>query len=409
MAWVLMGILIPALISGQLFWSFKKYIEPRAVDDREKLETERANRQARALSHWEDFVADRRALASLPMYGPVVGGDDGVIVDARFLNLIVPWRPRLRVERTAPFTSAVDRHRDQLPVKDRDLFESLGGDVEPRMQVRSWGDDFAAHAREVTIPPHVIFLSQLRGYQRWDLEAETPRARFRPSDPVERMFDQPTPDFQILDDWAKLRLLAGLRDHQLPVAVAEVRHLARLLVTTEDPLALGLVSPLLCSIVSAERQEGLRDDQALSECNLAHRHLLAIPGQVVPGMPDPKLTVVLDQSAPGVCAAINGSLPFWQSLRHDLEPAWPAFYQRLDALVAGPSPCQLTHARTDWGPAQADTFRRLIEASRKPNTDAFERFLFWLGYRFDALVRNAAMSYAVSQLGFFEHRYAPTN
>jgi len=406
LAWIVTALAIPTLITGQLFLSYKERLEALAVVEREKLETERANRQARVLSHWDDFMADRRALASLSMYGPVVGGDNGMIEDAGFLlSLVVPWQPRIRRERSAAFTRALDSYREQIRSDRRELFEGLGGDVALRMRVRSWGDDYALHARDVVVPPRANFLSDLRSYQRWDLEEDTPRSKFRPSDPVERYMDQPAPDFQILDDWAKLRLLQGLRNHELPVAVADVRHLARLLVTTEDPQALNLVSALLCSIVRAQDQDGARDPQALLECKLAHHHHLAIGGLLTPGLPGQKLTAVLDESAPGVCATLNAALPFWQALRHYLAPMWPEFYQQLDALVAAPTPCRLTHARTDWGPANADTFRRFVDADRKPDTDATERFLLWFGYHFDALLRNVALRYAVSQYGLFERRY----
>jgi hypothetical protein len=80
-------------------------------------------------------------------------------------------------------------------------------------------------------------MKDLRRFDHWDVhkscpgcvssEVETRRLNFR------------TPDRRHLQGWAKLRLVKGLRDSKLDEASAEVRDLARLLMSTESAINVG--------------------------------------------------------------------------------------------------------------------------------------------------------------------------
>lgn len=72
------------------------------------------------------------------------------------------------------------------------------------------------------------WLAELGAYDHWSLSADGP---LRDLDALTAM-DAPQPFFWVFLDWAKLRLVKGWREGQLPVAAAEVRHLGDLCAST---------------------------------------------------------------------------------------------------------------------------------------------------------------------------------
>ena len=399
-AWMwLAALLLPAIFVTKAtiaLWDI-----PDASGDLAKLDSERLRRQARALTHWDAFMADRRTVAQSPIFAPTVDGEDAGAI----LNVAIPWRPRLRATQTPAFRQAVAAFEKRAA--NPDTFESLGGAADLRARVRAWGDDFPAHVQDLPpLPSRTLFMHSLVMCRRWDLDRDTPRAFFEAKGDVERFLDEPMPDFEVLEDWAKIHLLQGLRDGQVTVASAEVRQLARLMVTTEEPFAVGTATNILGAALRAEQQVGPLDRAAVAEFSAANRYALAIAGLVAPGIPDDRLDVVLDPRAPGVCAAVAEILPYWHVLRYRLEPRWPDFYRRLDRLVAAPNDCVPSVWRDAWkAPAQSDSVQRLFSAFHQPDKTWSDRAATALGLQSNAVLANLAESYANQQIEPFERRY----
>jgi hypothetical protein len=276
--------------------------------------------------HREAFLADQGRAAGHPALAPRAGDRDA----GPFLNPRVPW---------SGSGGALDAWRRALPPDAPSL--ALG-----EARARSIPKEWWKTPPETWSGLDFGWMAALGAYDRWDLDAASPRAGgdFRHWDP-------PIPDFGTLAAWSRLRLAKGLADGRPAEAAAEVADVARLLLTTEH--LLGVMSGI----------------QILTLSDRAREEAGAPPG-AWPGL-DPATAAAARRAAQGAvtffrldtpdrfagdasriafarCAAIEEGLRVELFVRPVLGPARPEAFARLGRALGEARDCRLTRLRRAW-------------------------------------------------------------
>ena len=199
----------------------------------------------------------------------------GVCVVATGLDLIVgfKWRLTVRQVQDEMANGETAYLQDQARLRDHPWFVPRGRaanaaellDALPWWPGYSWGDgvgqdppnqsgtlEFPAgvlaellaqprHAWSVSHPLHARFpdtawMTTVHQYDHWE---------FAHSDPPTDEIEPPTPGFSILAHWAAVHLRRGIHDGNPAAAAADVRHIAQLLISTEDKIAAQVAKGIL--------------------------------------------------------------------------------------------------------------------------------------------------------------------
>jgi hypothetical protein len=340
---ILLSLAIPAL-------HIRQRLRERTDEDRRRIEADGERRVESVRRALPAFFTDRVRLAGHPLFSPAsnVSADAGPL-----LNGLVRWTPSQAIEPAPACVRAVAAFVRSQPNRETGRLGEL-----------------------------------------------PPREHFAVEDPP---FELPEPEFFDLLDWAKLRLMVALRDGDVAAGFAEVTQLARLLTTTESVRALYAATALLVDVEVVRRFLADRapppvlDDETK---RAARSHFLAIEGLLIPQVGDDVLDRVLDENAPGVCAALAVGAQAPRALRYGLEMRHPDFYARLDRRMASTGRCRLTSARRLWS-RRGD--RALFESMTTPEDRA--DLLYRIGIRYAGIAANLGDRLALVQLQFFEKHY----
>jgi len=200
--------------------------------------------------------------------------------------------------------------------------------------LRMKGDWLRQHERIFkNFTPDLSALSGLEKFDRWDIESSEQIQNLMTTKDFILPEKMPVPETLDLMTLAKLRLAVGARDQQPVLALQDVRHLARLLLTTEN---IHLITSGL-SILDTERrahryfvQAGIlaETDWTPISRSVTRRASRAIWGArgYFQLWTDPEIfkRVFLGNKLPfGFCAVVNEAAPKVLSLRPLLKPQLP--------------------------------------------------------------------------------------
>ncbi|NMO15909.1 hypothetical protein HPC49_24195 [Pyxidicoccus fallax] len=199
---IVSSVLLLAVIAlvGANMWLRKQY-EPTLEAFRRDL-----------TQHVDLFCEQQAKLAADPWFHePRTAGDAGPL-----LNTWLEWDPGPAMPADSPL---------QLPAalaEKKDWKELVASEVDVSTLDFGW-------------------MRQLQTYDRWDIVKDTPFSRSKPFN----LTTAPIPNYIILQTWAKLRLVHGLRTGQPMEAARDVRHLAWLAYRSDTLLGAMIGAALL--------------------------------------------------------------------------------------------------------------------------------------------------------------------
>lgn len=279
------------------------------VTAQKQLEEQRTALASTFTTFAPELETDLEQVARNPLLAPHEGGDASKLLSQHMR--LVRWEGgEQKLEGPAPVPASLEISLTSL-----------------------WTDQWAQHSESPELNQLDLgWLKELSSYGYWECEpAPEPSA--------------PRPNFSDLELVAKARLLAGIRDGDVLAAVAELRELERLALTTECSSGVQLVTDL-----HEIEREALRD-----------------AGKDVPGWTPPtwqedarfsralKASLVLRsliasgaaatlELGPFQCVALAHGLEEAHLMGLYLEPSLPERYAELKAELAR-SPCRLAKAR----------------------------------------------------------------
>ncbi len=382
---VLLALVSMLAVAGFVYRTVSTYRHfRRGVEQQTRgIADEAARRAAVVERRLPDFFVDRARVMAEPLFAvPSMGQRDA----APLMEALVRWRPASRS--SAAYEHAMAR------------FKEYRSDYHEPPAFGRWLQD--------ELPPTLrLDAAWLDDYQVWNIDVDSPRALFESDDPFEVGFSLPEPDFGALVSWGRLLLSQGARDGNPRAALARVKRLARLMLTTEDVVAEHDAIILLSDAERFARQHRLAppiDPQAL---RAAARYYEGLRGVLVPQLGDDQLHRIFDTGAPGVCAELADSMPFLQSIRAGLERRSAPFYQWLDALAASDA-CRLplVHVRRAWRPfGERALLERWDQIQSPPDEGWEEKLYFAVGVRVPALQANFGEAMVLHALEHFEAAY----
>lgn len=169
-----------------------------------------ASPQSKALTHLTEIFADREVLEKHTIFSHSKGTNDA----SSKLNEIISWG---------------DRHSGSFRLPSF-VYEDMGAP--------EW-----YKGKVVTVfDPLMDFFQSLKEFDHWNLDENVP------GQGPEAIFtdeNKAYPDLFNLVAWAQYRLLLGKQDRQIPLALEQVRKLARLCWTTDSPLGTSVAIAIL--------------------------------------------------------------------------------------------------------------------------------------------------------------------
>ncbi len=223
-------------------------------------------------------------------------------------------------------------------------------DESTRVALMRTGNDWILQIAKGHLPkPDLSLFKELSKYDYWDIELGSPIEKLSQKHEFLPPPKLPIPDSGDLIAAVKLRLIKGGLEKDFVPALRNAREMGRLLISTEN-IQLVLAGLL---VMDFERRayryyvDELKMNPALwtvidsNVTRRARRSVVATRAYLrlwTPG--DILQTYYLGSTIPpGLCAAINESIPFDFALRKVLEPHWPfemdtrTEYARLDRIV----------------------------------------------------------------------------
>ena len=207
------------------------------------------------------------------------------------------------------------------------------------------------------------WMTALRRFDRWDLDATGPRADEARRGTVDP-YDLPEPDFRPILYAARIRLARGTARGDIETAVIEARWLARLAYSTETWVGARIALEILADErklserlnATGKRPPFVWATAAAADTEAAQRSLWGSQAFFDPIAPVTERDRLFARAERfGACAAMRTTIPSLARARPLLEvpfPFEPDFskgYAALDRLLEqNPNACRLTAERTYW-------------------------------------------------------------
>jgi hypothetical protein len=301
--------------------------------------------------HLDTFLEDQRILSGISFFTPSVGQSDA----GEFLNDLMPWCDAGGCEPPYEFMSS-----SKAALYPKEWLNAV-----PRKGVEWLTSNSNEFESLSNTQIDLSWLPKLERYDHWDIFGHG-----RLSDALRERPEKldwlrlPLPRFSVLHFYARARLRSGLRDHDFPKALKEVRQLARLMETTET-LVGGLSSVTLLNDERDAYEEAVRQGEIKasawtpisSELTRRARRALYGYGQLFSAFSDPELMQHLAGSPDAVagrCAALfeglmaQSWLHSYYSERYPFEVDLTSGLQAIDRAAQAPNGCRLSYARRIW-------------------------------------------------------------
>jgi len=159
----------------------------------------------------------------------------------------------------------------------------------------------------------------------------------------------PFPDLVLLIHWAKLRLIKGVQEHNLPKAIDEVMHLAKLTNSTET--LIGTVVALRMIRASSIAEDFQRRGQYIDEnfLHMAETYMIQLMATVSNPLVDPKsLEQLLAAHGPGYCSIVNEAGEGILISKPLLESEMKDVYSEYEKLLTASKVCRWLNLRKAW-------------------------------------------------------------
>lgn len=296
--------------------------------------------QATQRAYLEDFLKDQSDLATVPLFTQQSprAKDAGTV-----LNQVFTWIPGFNGE------DYVAASGQPLEIKHR--FKEA---------VIRYGRDWMNHNSWFNLEPFDMSLfAQLREFDHWDIEVNSPIEKVGVTQPFLNGIELPTPDVTNLMVLSQFYLMKAVDTHETLQTLKDIRHLAQLMLSTEN-LTLEMSGLRLLdyerTAYSYYVQHKLLKDKdwtpiSSSILSQATRAWPATAGYLRILTQDSTFKkVFIDQKPVGLCAALNSSVPHDWLLQPMLRPyIWPEpnfanEYKRHEELIASAkSQCRLKY------------------------------------------------------------------
>lgn len=296
--------------------------------------------QATQRTYLEDFLKDQDDLSTIELFNRNYTQNNNA---GTLLNPLFSWHPGFNGE------DSVLASGELLEIKERYKEAALRYDKE-WMQHNSW---FNQATFDFSI------LEKLRNYDHWDLELESPIEKVGVSEPYLNGIEIPIPDVTNLTVLAQFYLMKAVDTKNTVQALEDIRHLASLMLSTEN-LSVEMSG---LRLLDYERvaynyyvkhgliKEASWEPFSSAILSQATRAWPATAGYIRLFTQDTAFNKVFKERKPtGLCAAVNTAIPHDLLLKSMLHPRiWPepSFsheYARHEELIrTAKSQCRLKY------------------------------------------------------------------
>lgn len=249
------------------------------------------------------------------------------------------------------------------------------------------GDDWLKTPPDAYAKVDLSWLAKLRGFAYWSIEDHLPAQQKRP----ERWTDllaRRLPDVLLLERFARVRLLEGIRDKDLASAQRDLAPLVRLMLSTEAVVPAMIGSMVLFDEAKAwrafENAGGTVPDGVVppttDEVNRLRGAVFGSVAFVRLDTPE-KYAHALDKAGWVACTAMNEQLWFPYSVRSLMGKSRAKDYARLDGILARHPDCRLPtlrhfhDVRTKQAGDKADACKVMSLATWKCTTPGLGRIV----------------------------------
>jgi hypothetical protein len=296
--------------------------------------------QATQKEFLEDYLKDQADLKTVPLLNQPFGQTKNA---GTLLNSTFSWHPGFFGEDSVPATA------EQIDIKDRFKQAVIRYEKE-WMEHNSWFNQESYN--------FVIF-ENLREFDHWDLDTESPIEKVGVKHPYLNGIELPIPDVTNLMVLSQLYLMKAVDTKQFTQTLKDIRHVASLLLSTEnlslEMSGLRLLDHERIAYSYYVKHKFIKETDwepvPAAVLMQATRAWPATAGYIGVLTPDAIYNQVFKNNKPvGLCAALNTSLPHDILLKPMLRPRlWPEVsfrkqYERHDELIQLAKPqCRLKY------------------------------------------------------------------
>lgn len=289
-----------------------------------------ASLQATQKAFLDDYLKDQSDLKTVPILNQTFGQIKSA---GTLLNSTFSWHPGFHGGDSVPASG------EQISIKPR-FKEAVIRYEKEWMEHNSWFNQE---------PFNFAIFERLRDFDHWDLETDSPIEKVGVTHPYLNGIELPIPDVTDLVVLSQLYLMKAVDSKQFTQAMKDVRHVATLLLSTEN-LSLEMSGLRLLDheriaynyfVTHKLIKETDWEPIPAAVLMQATRSWPATAGYVGLLTPDSVFTKVFSDAKPvGLCAALNTSIPHDILLKPMLKPRlWPEVsfskqYERHDRLIA---------------------------------------------------------------------------
>jgi hypothetical protein len=388
--WLGLGLLLVSgiiLIGGSTAWVFRLRLADLYMSKNETSLKEGYLSQSplpQIQKYFPQMKADAELLSREPFFSTASQGKSDA---ATFLNPLVAWD---------------DSQRETALRLPEEIAQSLKANSKwMEMQI-----DWQKHALDFT------WFTKLHSFDYWNYDASGPKYLDSVTFPTG---SEPLPDYNLLQSWAKLRLLKGRDDKDLSSALKDVRQLARLIMTGDTLVATNVAIAILGSEESMLKYTHENSGQSvqwklipLEERKVAKRLFWAAKALLDPRVPEKYAESFLSLKA-SVCQGMNEALTESLGYRPLLRNVQFAHYAKMDQLLTKTSSsCRSGYTQRVWADSsfmgvfkQGEDIFRTGDKSPSPHSSIlkvaaidevqkYQHLKSALGYLFNSVARPNA-------------------
>lgn len=212
---------------------------------------------------------------------------------------------------------------------------------------KSLGPDYYKKANEIDLKGIDFgWFKELQKYDFWNIEVNSPLAYLDKFDYTK----SPIPNVVPLVAWARLRLVKGVQERNVKLAIDEAVHLGRLIHSTENMLGVMASIAILKAVAQFAKDQGVPLNVDAMVFDKAKLYFISLGKALGNPLVDTQDIALLLQAGfgPGYCAVLNeagwGLLMSKSLLETDLKD----FYAKYDVIFKSQTSCRWVHIRRAW-------------------------------------------------------------